>query len=872
MKITAIRLRNVKKIGAQGLALENLSDGLNVLSEPNEFGKSTIFEAFRHGLLTKHSSKKEPVKALMPRLSGGAPVVEIDLEYESENYRIRKQFLNQASTVITNLSSGVVIGTADDAQDWIKAAIGADEKLAGPTGLLWVGQGQPLDRPSQSEDQKEVFSSVLDNEVTTVVSGQRGRQLFSKVNGRLSELVTKTGRTTKSYKTEEDKLKNLNADKLELTRKMASAESALNRLAQIATEKMKFDDPERDAELQSNFVDADAAYDSAIQAAPKLEQLNSEAKMKSSACDRMAQRVLELEKDIERGRSLKTDKDNAAEAIKSLKLEITEKEGLLGQLIENRKNADAARASAELVLQKAYSLSASAQAKEDLKRYEDNLKNAMEVREQIEELNTKLATMLIDNNVLAELIDFENKVKVLDASRATSETTFMVSYNTGAGHILDQEGSNIDGGKIYPVHGQANLKLSGIGNLQIKTTTESAKENPEKAFHDAEVVLSARLTELGVESVGQAKAAEKSRYELKQDIMEVQAKFNKFAPDGIQTLKDNIARTAVLAEKGVGEYLDVDAAQKELDEANLKLTRAMAEEEAIDGDHQSMGRKLVGLEAELSGFERELRTLCDEIGKPDIWEKLLSEEKENHEQSLEIAKKARQAYALFQSEAPSLEVAEANRKRCKDAIENRKNRLSALTVESEGLKGQLVSLAADGIEGELSANKGQIERVESNISRFQDEVRALSLLKQTLEDSQEAEKAQLFGPVITELGGLVSQVVQGAEVRIGDDYAASEIIRDGLIETVESLSGGTQEQIAILTRLAFARLKARQGHPTPVILDDALVFSDDTRIASMFTALNLVANDLQIIVLTCRQKSFEGLGGNLLAGQIWPET
>jgi len=192
MKITAIRLRHVKKIGDQGLALENLCDGLNVLSEPNEFGKSTIFEAFRHGLLTKHSSKKEPVKDMMPRLGGGAPLVEIDLEYKVESYRIRKQFLSQASTTITNLSSGIVIETADDAQDWIKATIGADEKLLGPTGLLWVGQGQPLERPSQTEDQQEVFSSVLDNEVSTVVSGQRGRQLFSRVNGRLSELITKT--------------------------------------------------------------------------------------------------------------------------------------------------------------------------------------------------------------------------------------------------------------------------------------------------------------------------------------------------------------------------------------------------------------------------------------------------------------------------------------------------------------------------------------------------------------------------------------------------------------------------------------------------------------------------------------------------------
>ena len=38
MKIRAIRLRNVKKIGEEGLAIENIGDGLNVLSERNEFG------------------------------------------------------------------------------------------------------------------------------------------------------------------------------------------------------------------------------------------------------------------------------------------------------------------------------------------------------------------------------------------------------------------------------------------------------------------------------------------------------------------------------------------------------------------------------------------------------------------------------------------------------------------------------------------------------------------------------------------------------------------------------------------------------------------------------------------------------------------
>jgi uncharacterized protein YhaN len=81
---------------------------------------------------------------------------------------------------------------------------------------------------------------------------------------------------------------------------------------------------------------------------------------------------------------------------------------------------------------------------------------------------------------------------------------------------------------------------------------------------------------------------------------------------------------------------------------------------------------------------------------------------------------------------------------------------------------------------------------------------------------------------------------------------------------VDRLSGGTREQLAILTRLGFARLMAKGGRPVPVLLDDALVFADDARIARMFTALNLAARDVQVIALTCRQAAFEGLGGHVL--------
>lgn len=50
-----------------------------------------------------------------------------------------------------------------------------------------------------------------------------------------------------------------------------------------------------------------------------------------------------------------------------------------------------------------------------------------------------------------------------------------------------------------------------------------------------------------------------------------------------------------------------------------------------------------------------------------------------------------------------------------------------------------------------------------------------------------------------------------------------EPTRNGISDDINVLLGGAYEQIAILTRLAFAKLMAKQGRQVPLILDDALV-------------------------------------------------
>ena len=85
------------------------------------------------------------------------------------------------------------------------------------------------------------------------------------------------------------------------------------------------------------------------------------------------------------------------------------------------------------------------------------------------------------------------------------------------------------------------------------------------------------------------------------------------------------------------------------------------------------------------------------------------------------------------------------------------------------------------------------------------------------------------------------------------------LARDGVEEDLARLSGGTREQIAILTRLAFARLLARTGRATPVILDDAAGLRRRRPLRPLLAAIAAVAADVQVILLTCRERAFTDL-------------
>ncbi len=108
----------------------------------------------------------------------------------------------------------------------------------------------------------------------------------------------------------------------------------------------------------------------------------------------------------------------------------------------------------------------------------------------------------------------------------------------------------------------------------------------------------------------------------------------------------------------------------------------------------------------------------------------------------------------------------------------------------------------------------------------------------------------------------VERLLSGCDLSFGEGLGLTSVSRGGQDESCTHLSKGTQEQLAVLTRLAFADLLLEDGAPISLILDDPLVYSDDARLETMTDILLEASQRMQVILLTCRSKAFRHVEAN----------
>ena len=858
MRLRAIELTNVRRFAGKRARLSGIGDGITVLSEPNEFGKSTFFDAIHAVFFERHGSRNAAIKALQPH-SGGAPEVAVEVDLPEGRFRIAKRWMSKPQAQIHD-ATGRLIRQADEAEAWIDGLMGGG--LSGPSGLLWVRQGlmglEPDDRRERERDlsaRRDLLSSVA-GEIDMMTGGRRMDAVIDRVAEALAKLATDGGRPKAGgeWKRAVDEAAALTAEEAVLRPRAERLSGDLVRRAEVNRTLNRLTDPADAAARAHALSEAQATHQAALahqaevaqaETALRLARLDADrAQQEIAAAETLAARVADAQTALTKAEDASTAARTRADDLGQRDSAATEAAEALARQTRDLRTRLQAASRAETAQ------AAKAQA-QDLQR---RLDRATGLQTTLDQTRAQRARII----VTALMIEAADKAQVsLDLARARAEAQAVTIEARPDGASAMLNGAALPDGPV-PILAATNLTLPGFGALRIDPGAGRSGE----AITQAEQALARLLAEAQVESLPAARAQWAEAQRLEAEAKQAAALLAEVAPEGLDALRTALARAETLAADAPEATEDAASLTAALAQAEASEQAACAAAKAAHDLSVQAGEARAAAEANRASAGRHLADALSEAGDPATLAARIAELKARAPALSETVAGAEAALAALRTAAPDLATAEARLIRAKGAVDQARLAEQKAREDLASLNATILALAEEGIEERLATLAGDRAEAEARAARYEADVRALTRLKRALDEARTKARDAYFGPVLRELQPLLAILHPGAQLTIDDaSLLPAMLTRNGQPEALEILSGGTREQVAILTRLAFARLFATAGRPVPVILDDALVHSDDDRIEAMFDALHRTARDQQILVLTCRQRAFAALGG-----------
>ena len=868
MKIRRITLGNVRRFGGKTASLGRFGDGITCIIAPNESGKSTFFDALSALLFCGHTTTAGAVRSLQP-YSGGAVEVSADVEIDGKELRIEKRFINRKMAQVTDLGSSRVLAREGEAEAWIKTHV--TDAMQGPSGLLWVRQGvmgvepegaSPTERQQLREARRELMSSVA-GQIDAVTGGRRMDAIMRRCQEALDALATSQLRpkANGAWAIQEQKVASLTQRRDELTRQVRDLGQALADKHRLDGELANIEDPERAAAREEEIKTAREKLDKADAAAREIENAERDLRLKKIEAERLEE---EIDRVVAEGRKRDTlDQDIGKQQSELDSFESDLK--VIESLVETRKTTlEAATAAKEKIagsLRLARRRDGASKARTRLEDLQKTEKSLAGFEGEIIEAEKALKGILITDDDLEGLEALEARRRAAQSRREAGAAQLV--FHGEEGRQAQVADDAIVAGKALAIVEEMTVTLPGFGRMTAApAAVEEGDEDPERLAGD----IAGQLSELGLASLSEARTAIRTAQRLRADRKAAQAGIAAVAPSGAAQLRTEIAaleKQVEEAEEGLTgtdtqEHRTLGQLEVDFEAAEGAATKARAElDEAYEARSKAREEK-----TERATSLRIARAQREELGKADVTpEELDAQRSDLKKRRTEMTDDARLIEDqraqqidrdLLASDLNRLETVRNNGVREKERIK----------AEINQLEGVILARAEAGVEEKLGETEGELSEAQARAGRYQAEVRALSTLKKSLEASRAAAREAYFEPVKKELRPLLGMLHGGADFEMdSDSMLVSKILRGGVEDEIEALSGGTAEQIAILTRLAFARLYQKDGRHVPLVLDDALVHSDDERIGKMFTLLTHVARDQQIIVFSCRNRAFSDLGG-----------
>jgi chromosome segregation ATPase len=885
MLIKALRVEGIGRFSG-ATQVEGFGPGVNVLAAGNELGKSTLFRSIRTCLFFRHDSKAQEIRDLAADECQLPATIQLSFEQGGRAYVIRKSFLRSPSAVLIEDGREIARSKQADEAVWDLLGVrpgGGRNVDDGAFGLLWVGQGSSFVAPEPGAGATTLLNAAIESEVGALVGGERARQVLADIQAELSRSLTDTERakTDGPLWRASRAVEHWAAAEKESQQKLAAVEQHVAELLQCRRRHAELTDPDAASRMNQELLDAKRSLADARAANQEIRRLEAEETSARRGVEAAAQRLKQLREvsarlDANRTMESATAKDLA-------ELQAREQE-LRASLSRTQAQIEAAGTRLQELsrrqqqLEKLSAATVRAQRKDELSR---QLASVRQAADGLLDADAQLANLPVKPKLVDELDALERAIAALDAQASAAAAHLAVEVLAAGSGKVRIDGDPVEDRHNRPVLATTSLTIADVAVITV-TPAANASEDERQSLAEKRASL---LRLLEVSSAADAHGQLSRRRDIEATRKGMLAQLKSLGVEGepaapIAKLKSALAqseaaiafalhetgRSTLPAQQEIDEDLLATGRHRDLQERERAKLEATRKQQQVAFETALQARS-----ATESRLEQLRRAIAEDLAVcPDperaARDAALTGDVLACETALQTASVALMAAREKAPDAAEIQRRETRCERLERALDNQKQELLQLERDIGRLTGQIQSAGGDGIGEVLAVAQEQRKLAERELARVQERIKTLQLVRETVSSCLAEGRERYFEPVRRHLRPFLNDLFPGAELELGEGFAVTNI-RRGRTEAFRRLSDGTQEQIAVLVRLAMGAMLSERGQDVPVILDDALVYCDDDRIQRMFDALSRAGKQQQVVVLTCRLRTFAALGGNTLRVQ-----
>jgi len=869
MRLLRLRLANYRGIDESEVQFG--PNGLTIVEGPNETGKTSLSEAV--GLLFDYldSSKHRSVDAVRPVHHDVGP--EIELEAESGPYRFTyfKRFYKKPETTLTITSPKPENHTGREAHERateiLRETIDIDLWKA-----LCIQQGEAIQQANLSKQTS--LSAALDIAAGGHQADPREESLFDRVREEYGRYFTERGSEKKELQEAQKAQAESETEVVSLEKQIQNLEKDIIRAADLGLELERLKKQEQ--ALRGDLSD----YTKSLDEIKGLETVLETARLKLESAQKSEQAA-------KRDKAVRQDLIDA----------VSKAQKAHAKLEESGKSSTASVKKAEIDMERAQSGSAIAEAQRKeaesllkLRRldfdYFNNKLHLEQLKERKERLNRAREEAALADEVLTKNSVDEKSLKAIQKAER-SLITAQAMLETGAPNVLlrgltdldfqiDGEHTTIAKDEERSLSVSDRVRVTIPGSLQMDLRAGSSSSDLLKRVEEAKQKLDASCNEAGVSNADEARQSYDARREAQQSI----ARQKEIEKDNLRDLTyEELERKVMGLGKGVPAYpaarvlepklpANLEAAKKELlkaegdvekankawDEARTELDAARKVRDGLRERHQKV-RVEFDLKAE------ELNRAEDELARS---RKITSDDDLESEHS--------KSTKLVHTEEENVKSAEANlhgkepdrvrtlAETAKGSLQTVEKKREAAQHENTEVRTRLKVFGEEGLHEKLQAAQSHLNYIRQENKAMIRRASAAKLLYVTMKEERDKARRAYVAPLkekIERLGRLVFN--DSFEVEVTENLSVASRTMDGCNVPFDSLSGGTKEQISLISRLACAMTVSKDGGAS-LILDDALGYTDPERLKLMGAVLAKAGQECQIIILTCVPDRYSNIG------------